>query len=434
MQNIIIFFIKKNMSTPDFSTLKQVDGSLMQISSGYSGIWGVNSKNEIFYRNGISSKKNEGIDWLQIDGALKDISSGEYGVWGVNSNDEIFCRKGITNVIPQGTNWEKIEGRLMQISSGIFGVWGVNSRNHLYFREGLNYLNPTGSNWTQIDSGFKYISVGKCGVWGISPLNEIFFRNNVTYLTPKGNGWTKIEGTLKQLIGEHPFRKGNGVLQQVFRFLPEFLRITEHRDRDAHGGIHTASRTDRDRDTADILVGFFNLIGKALGADLQKLAVQDAQIRDRVGRQSLQPFRIQGLQLCRGVIPQQGLSDGRTVSRQPPSGHGIHPDRLRRIDFSQIEDVPSAQNAEMAGLPTAVNNCLHDVHDAGIKTGVLDHAPELEEPKAKRIGLGLLVIAEILLIPQRVDDRQESARRDVQRGGKLRERVGVAVLRHQFQH
>ena len=52
--------------TPDSSSLKQIDGSLKQISSGYLGIWGVNSKDEIFYRNGISSKNAQGDNWHKI--------------------------------------------------------------------------------------------------------------------------------------------------------------------------------------------------------------------------------------------------------------------------------------------------------------------------------------------------------------------------------
>ena len=93
------------MNTTECSSLKQIDGSLKQISSGFLGIWGVNSKDEIFYRSGISPKNIQGENWHQVEGALKHISSGEYGVWGVNSFDNIYIRAGITDLIPYGTNW-----------------------------------------------------------------------------------------------------------------------------------------------------------------------------------------------------------------------------------------------------------------------------------------------------------------------------------------
>ena len=89
------------MATPDIGfNWKQIEGSLKQISIGYSGIWGVNSNDEIYYRSGIFQDKKEGDIWHNISGRLKHISSGEYGVWGVNSSDSIYYREGISNLIP----------------------------------------------------------------------------------------------------------------------------------------------------------------------------------------------------------------------------------------------------------------------------------------------------------------------------------------------
>ena len=68
------------MSTTECFSLKQIDGSLKQISSGFLGIWGVNSEDEILYRSGITPKNIQGENWNKIEGSLKHISSGEYGV------------------------------------------------------------------------------------------------------------------------------------------------------------------------------------------------------------------------------------------------------------------------------------------------------------------------------------------------------------------
>jgi hypothetical protein len=96
------------MNTPESFSLEQIDGSLKQISSGFLGIWGINSKDEILYRTGISPKNNQGENWHKTEGSLKHISSGEYGVWGVNLSDLIYYRAGITDLIPYGTNWIQI--------------------------------------------------------------------------------------------------------------------------------------------------------------------------------------------------------------------------------------------------------------------------------------------------------------------------------------
>jgi hypothetical protein len=56
---------------------------LKQVCSGIDGrIWGVNSADQIWTRNGINGQ------WQLIEGALKWISVGIDGrVWGVNKAD-----------------------------------------------------------------------------------------------------------------------------------------------------------------------------------------------------------------------------------------------------------------------------------------------------------------------------------------------------------
>ena len=48
------------------------------------------SNNEIWLRNNVSLCNPKGDGWTKIDGLLKCISVSEYGVWGVNSKDEIW--------------------------------------------------------------------------------------------------------------------------------------------------------------------------------------------------------------------------------------------------------------------------------------------------------------------------------------------------------
>ena len=56
--------------------------------------------------------------WQQIPGGLTKISKGDSGVWGVNSNDNIFKLNSNTD----GNSWTQIAGGLVQVSSGhLFG-------------------------------------------------------------------------------------------------------------------------------------------------------------------------------------------------------------------------------------------------------------------------------------------------------------------------
>ena len=71
---------------------ERVDGRLVWISSGMVGeVWGVNSANEIFTRDGIS-KKPSGTGWFKQNGKLKQLSALKNQVWGVDGNGTIWSR------------------------------------------------------------------------------------------------------------------------------------------------------------------------------------------------------------------------------------------------------------------------------------------------------------------------------------------------------
>ena len=72
------------------------------------------------------------FQWTQIGGKLKWISSGRNIVWGVNSANNIYFRQGISKETPEGTNWVHVGGRLSQIDTNEFSMWGVNLNYDAY--------------------------------------------------------------------------------------------------------------------------------------------------------------------------------------------------------------------------------------------------------------------------------------------------------------
>ena len=72
-------------------------------------------------------------------------------VWGVNSSNNIWYRDGVNG------SWKHIPGKLKQISVSNDGnhVWGVNSSNNIWYRDGVN------GSWKHIPGKLKYVSVGK---------------------------------------------------------------------------------------------------------------------------------------------------------------------------------------------------------------------------------------------------------------------------------
>ena len=67
-----------------------------------------------------------------MPGKLKWIASGTDVVVGVNSDDDIFYREGITSDNPTGTKWHKVEGKLMNIDIEEGEVVGTNSANNIF--------------------------------------------------------------------------------------------------------------------------------------------------------------------------------------------------------------------------------------------------------------------------------------------------------------
>jgi len=107
--------------------------SAKQVSVGESGVWVVNSSDEIFYRTGtVGDINTDGSGWTKVAGALKWISSGKGTVVGVNGGDSIYYRKAVSSSNPTGTRWEKVSGKLMQIDVDGDQVVGVNSVHNIY--------------------------------------------------------------------------------------------------------------------------------------------------------------------------------------------------------------------------------------------------------------------------------------------------------------
>ena len=68
---------------------------MRQIDTGItSAVWATDANKGIYYLNGLTFHK--------VDGELIHVSAGESGVWGVNAANNIFYRDG-TKADPKGT-------------------------------------------------------------------------------------------------------------------------------------------------------------------------------------------------------------------------------------------------------------------------------------------------------------------------------------------
>ena len=98
--------------------------------------------------------------FLLLKGLLKQIDSGPAGIlWGVNSKNNIYCRVGITTNYPKGTGWNKVTGKLKYTSCGPYGCWGVGFKNSIWFRYGVTPANCAGTSWKRIGGKLRQIEV-----------------------------------------------------------------------------------------------------------------------------------------------------------------------------------------------------------------------------------------------------------------------------------
>ncbi|MCI4667273.1 MAG: M12 family metallopeptidase, partial [Bacteroidia bacterium] len=156
----------------DRSDWTQLIGNLSYISSSINAQWGINKSGSIYFSG------TNAMQWNRKEGGLKQICSSNSGtIWGVNKKNEIFYRK-------DGIGWVKIKGNLKYISIGQDDeVWGVNSKNEIYKLNfsvfSYNNGNENDDNlWTKISGKLKQISVADNGdVWGVNSDDKIYRRN-----------------------------------------------------------------------------------------------------------------------------------------------------------------------------------------------------------------------------------------------------------------
>ncbi|XP_069599024.1 fish-egg lectin-like [Ranitomeya imitator] len=138
---------------------KSVTGLLKQVDAGGNiFLGGVNYQNCVFcLSQSCTSSKASMVTFTSLDGSLKYYSCGPFGCWGVNSVNNIFFRQNVTPDVCEGSQWQQINGKLVKLEVGTDGsVYGVNHLGTAYRREGISAVTPTGTSWTALDFSFKF--------------------------------------------------------------------------------------------------------------------------------------------------------------------------------------------------------------------------------------------------------------------------------------
>ena len=80
-----------------------MQGQLRQLDVSSSNVfWAVDSEDFIYIGDGTTRQL--------VSGRLTHVSTGGSGIWGVNVHNHTYCRRGVTESIPQGTDWLFTDG------------------------------------------------------------------------------------------------------------------------------------------------------------------------------------------------------------------------------------------------------------------------------------------------------------------------------------
>ncbi|XP_077113408.1 fish-egg lectin-like [Ranitomeya variabilis] len=97
-------------SPSSYTPFSLIEGSLIYYSCGLYGCWGVNSANNIFYREFVTPQACQGVKWQPLAGSLSMLEVGTDGsVYGVNAAGQVFKRLDIFDKAPYGTGWYRFE-------------------------------------------------------------------------------------------------------------------------------------------------------------------------------------------------------------------------------------------------------------------------------------------------------------------------------------
>ena len=159
------------------------------------------------------------------------------------------------------------------------------------------------------------------------------------------------------------------------------------------------------------------------------------EIRDGVFCQWVQSVIVQGLELGQRVVCQQGLADAGGIGGQGPAHNGDGVAVQGGLHLFQVKDVAAFQTAQMAGFAAVRHNPLHQALDLLHQIAAVQiTVAHMEGHAANAVAAGGPVQQQIAALPQRVQQRRDTAFGDAQPHRQLAEGVAAGGAAAQFQN
>ena len=140
---------------------KLIDIAMKTEPNGDIHVWAIATNGEALYRQGVSTRCPEGVDWIHVksDAHFQAITIGEgpngdLKVWAVGKDGSSFLRHGVTDVAPTGQIWLQMHPpsgtKLKTLSAGSNTLWALDVNDKLYQRQEITPVFPEGTSWHQV--------------------------------------------------------------------------------------------------------------------------------------------------------------------------------------------------------------------------------------------------------------------------------------------
>ena len=120
-----------------------MDGEYKSLSvSGKGHVWAVDVTDRIWWRKGSKKESATGSGWKCIAGTLSKVCAGPAGVWGLDTKNQVMFRDG-TQEDPDdtdGTGWTLVDGKFIAIAVGDGVVWGLGANRDFFYRSELRTI------------------------------------------------------------------------------------------------------------------------------------------------------------------------------------------------------------------------------------------------------------------------------------------------------
>lgn len=169
---------------------------LHKLSCSEGGVWAVDSTGNPWFRTGCYAGTDIVQAWVKVDSnslKFREVSSAGSLVWGVDVKNSVHVRTGVSRAMPVGTAWEHIPGlQCLHVRAAEEGVVAVSTAQQLVYRHGAHSAFPSGNYWRKVpgpppDGTVVLITtLHGGGVWCAGKTN-LLYRRRVRTVPSKGH-------------------------------------------------------------------------------------------------------------------------------------------------------------------------------------------------------------------------------------------------------